>query len=325
MPEDVARLVEERGGDVRSDDDPAEGQVAAGDTFGESDHVRLEIEPGGGEPVADAAEAGDDLVGDVETACLSYRFPDLLQVALRNGAYPPGTHHRLDEDSGDALGTGVLDRLLDGLGVVVWDDGDVADELSVAGPVRLDPGQGGAVGVDAVVAPFPRDEDRALWLADGGEVAAGEFGGRVDGVGPADPKKTEPGSVTPRRSCRRDRAGTGGVIDEGVERRQLANLGIHRLDDLLSPVAHVLVPERRRSVKALRPPSDETPSRSMMKGVLDSGHVSEGAERSHARRLADRAGQDRSVAGRRGSPAVSPPQPPADGGRHDPVASTTGG
>src|SRR5690606_40196101 len=98
--------------------------------------------PGGGEPVADAAEAGDDLVGDVETACLSYRFPDLLQVALRNGAYPPGTHHRLDEDSGDALGTGVLDRLLDGLGVVVWDDGDVADELSVAGPVRLDPGQG---------------------------------------------------------------------------------------------------------------------------------------------------------------------------------------
>src|SRR5690606_36950656 len=82
--------------------------------------------------------------------------------------------------------------------------------------------------------------------------------------------------------------GTGSVIDEGVARRQLAGLGIDRLDDLLSPVAHVLVPERRRSVEVLAsllvvdvdalPPIDDEG------GVLDGGHVSEGVpERSHAR------------------------------------------
>src|SRR5690606_18613711 len=282
VTEDVARLVEERGGDPRRHDHASQWQIAACHAFGEGDYVRLEVEAGGGEPVTHPAEAGDHLVRYVQAACLADRVTDPMQIALRHRAPAAGADHRLDEDAGDPLGSGVLDGLLDGLGVVVGDNHHVSYQIAVAGPVDLDAREGGAVGVHAVVAPLPGDEDGPLRLADGGEVAAGQLGGGVDGVGA--PLAEE----HLRAGIGRDggdalgqlEGGTRPEVDEAMEGGELLHLPVHRLDHLAAAVADVGVPEPGGGVEIavaylvvhvhpFGPVHDEG-------GVLDGVHVREG-------------------------------------------------
>src|SRR5690606_32747828 len=140
-------------------DDPAERCVATGDALGEGHDVRLQIPLLGGAPVADPAEPGDHRVADVQPAGRADGRPARLEVVLAHRAEATGTDHGLHEDAGDAVGAGVLDGLLHGLGVVVGDVDDVTHQLAaVVDPVRLHATELGAVGVHPVIRPFPGDE-----------------------------------------------------------------------------------------------------------------------------------------------------------------------
>ena len=72
--------------------------------------IRVEPEARAREPVAHAAEAADDLVGDEEDVALATDAERLFEVPGRRQQDASGTDDRLAEERGDPLGADVVDR-----------------------------------------------------------------------------------------------------------------------------------------------------------------------------------------------------------------------
>ena len=122
-----------------ADDHAAERQVAAGDALGERDHVRPQAPALGPEPLAEAAEAGDHRVDDVQHAGARAERVDALEVAGRRLVHAAGADHRLDEHGGDAVRADALDLRLERLERVVRDLRGVRVERADVDAVGRDP------------------------------------------------------------------------------------------------------------------------------------------------------------------------------------------
>ena len=88
----------ERLADARADDDAAQREVPGGDALRERDEIRVEPESRAREPVADAAEAADDLVRDEEDVPLAADAEGLLEVPGRREQDTACPHDRLAEE-----------------------------------------------------------------------------------------------------------------------------------------------------------------------------------------------------------------------------------
>ena len=169
--------------DVLAHQHAAHRHRAGGDAFGERDHVGDDAIALGGEGVAHAAEAGDDLVEDQQDAVLVADRAQPLEIAFRRRQHAGRSGDRLDDHRGD--GRGVVQRhqavefvgkmaaplrLADGeglLGAVIGrgqmiDAGDQrAEHLAVAD----DAADGDAAEADAVIAALAADQAHARGVA----------------------------------------------------------------------------------------------------------------------------------------------------------------
>ena len=104
--------VEVRGDPLR-DHDAAERHVARVHALREGDEVGHDAEVVHREPLADAAEAHHDLVGDVDDAVPVAELAHALQVARRRHEHAVGADDRLEDDRGDRAGALERDDLLE--------------------------------------------------------------------------------------------------------------------------------------------------------------------------------------------------------------------
>ena len=244
-------FLEERGGDGVAGDDGADRGVGGGEALRGEDHVRADVVEVGGEPRADAAEAGDHLVGDEQDAVAVADRADALEVAGGRRERAAGVLDGLHDHHRDRLRAGLDDRrveiveqergeLLLGLGrravvaVRVADVDHVGDERLEGRAQRGDAVDRERAHRGAVVGEAAGDGLPAA-LAAGGVVGAGELPRGLDGLGAAG---DEEDAVQVARGERRelggelDRAGVR-VAPVGVE-RQLAHLLERGLADLLA-------------------------------------------------------------------------------------------
>ena len=103
------RALDERGRDGVGHEHAAERDVRRADALGERDDVGADVVALGPEPVAEPAEAADDLVGDQQDAVLVADLADALAVALRRRERAARVLDGLHEHRGDRLGRLLLD------------------------------------------------------------------------------------------------------------------------------------------------------------------------------------------------------------------------
>ena len=180
---DHSGLVVEGSRHLRGSDDPAERLIAGGDALGEEDQVWIEPEAIGGEPIAHPPESGDHLVRDEEAPGRAHQIAHAQQIVDGHRSHSSGPDHRLAEDGGDPFGPGMVDGFLDGFGIIVRHEDDVLDQVAIAGAVRFDAAERGAVGVHPVIGPFAGDDHAPLGIAGEGVVATNQLGCRIDRVG----------------------------------------------------------------------------------------------------------------------------------------------
>src|SRR3954454_1829215 len=94
-------------------DEGPERRVRRGDPLGHGHHVRLAPVAGRPEPVADAAEAADDLVGHEQETVLVANLADALEVALGRSDRAGRVLDRLEDDRRDGLRPLVLHDAVD--------------------------------------------------------------------------------------------------------------------------------------------------------------------------------------------------------------------
>jgi hypothetical protein len=160
----------------------------------------------------------------------------------------------LDEDGGHALGPDPLQLGLERLERVVRDVRRVGVQRAHAFAVGRDAPDARAQAMRAVVALGAADEVHPPRLAGGGEEAAGELRGGVDGVAAA--RAEEDAGIVERGEAgqalgERQR----GLVGERPECRvagQLLHLRGRRLDDLAPAVARVDAPQAGRGVEVAR-------------------------------------------------------------------------
>ena len=75
--------------DAAVGDAAAEGEVSAGDAFGEGDDVGLGVDDLGAEPLAETSEAGDDLVEDEDDAVAVADLAEPLASSFRAARHHP--------------------------------------------------------------------------------------------------------------------------------------------------------------------------------------------------------------------------------------------
>ena len=97
-------------------DHAAERQVPAGDALGEGDHVGDDLPALDAEVVPEAAEAGDDLVGDQQHLVLVADGADALEVAGRRHDDAADALHRLGDERADGVRALALDDALELVG-----------------------------------------------------------------------------------------------------------------------------------------------------------------------------------------------------------------
>ena len=105
-------LVVERLGDPVGDQHGAHRRVGRGDALGQRDQVGRRPVARGGEPLAEAPEAGDHLVGDERDPVLVGDLAQAGPVALGRHEGAAGVLDRLDDDHRHRLGAGLDDRAL---------------------------------------------------------------------------------------------------------------------------------------------------------------------------------------------------------------------
>ncbi len=221
------------------------------------------------EPLAHAAEAGDDFVGEKQNAVL---VDDLLHfgpIALGRDLHAAGTLDRFGRDGCHVLGTHCQDLVLEGLrgalaelfealaifsfAIPVWID-DVAEALITRVAVGMDvrhAAHGPSRNCRAVVGLIARDDDAPLGLALEHPVMADEADG---GVVALRARRREEHLVQVRRRdlgkllCERDHRRVRRTEERIVE-RQLQHLGVSGVRQLLAAVADVRRPQARHAVE----------------------------------------------------------------------------
>ena len=106
----------------------ADRQIGRRQRLGDGHAVGFEAVGGGAEPVAGAAEAGDDLVGDQQDAVLLQHRDDGVEITLGREDHAAGAHHRLGDHRRDGVGAFLLDQ---GVEVGTHADGELL--LGLAG------------------------------------------------------------------------------------------------------------------------------------------------------------------------------------------------
>ena len=104
------RVVEERLHDAVGGDDCADRGIRRREPLRAGDHVGLDVVVLGAEPGAEAAEAGDHLVGAEQDSVLVADLAHALPVARRRRERAAGILHRLHQDHRHRLGPRLLDR-----------------------------------------------------------------------------------------------------------------------------------------------------------------------------------------------------------------------
>ena len=252
MAEHVRRpLRPERLGHARRGDHSAEREVAGGDPLRDRDQVGREPEPLGREPRPRAPEAGDHLVEDQQHLTFAADLLHALEVALGRDHDAAGADHRLREEGTGVVGADAVDRLRERLGIVPRNLVDLGDEPPVALDERLQPAEGRAVRVRAVVGELPREDHVLVGLPDRRPVGAGELRGGVDRLAAAGGEE-DLGAVE-REQPRYARSELLGLRRRetvvGLVGRELAHLRRGRVGQLCPPVADVAVPERGGDVE----------------------------------------------------------------------------
>ena len=103
---------DERLGDAVVDDDAAQRRHTGSRALGEDDEVRLDVVADRTEPLPDATEPGDDLVGGQQDAVLVGQRAKPGPVPGRRSEATTGVLHRLGDDQRHLVGAGIDDRLL---------------------------------------------------------------------------------------------------------------------------------------------------------------------------------------------------------------------
>ena len=170
-PDARLRGAPERLLDPAADDDAAERHVPRGDALRERDRVRIEPEATAGKPVADPPVAADHLVGDEEDPVVTADLPHGLEVAVGWEEDAARADDRLAEECSDVLRAELLNRCLERLGRVPGDPGRAPGERADADLERLRPDDAGPEARETVVGALPRDDRRALGVAEQAPVA----------------------------------------------------------------------------------------------------------------------------------------------------------
>ena len=97
----VGRIPPEGGAHLLREEDGRDGRVAARETLADTEEVRPDAGLLSGEPGAEPAEPGHDLVEDQEHPRLVAERAQPPQVVGGELVHPGGQHHRLDDDRGD--------------------------------------------------------------------------------------------------------------------------------------------------------------------------------------------------------------------------------
>ena len=100
--------------DAAVGDAAAEGEVSAGDAFGEGDDVGLGVDDFGAEPLAETSEAGDDLVEDEDDAVAVADLSDHWPVVFGRHDTTQRLRDRLTDDGRYRVRPLANNRLLDG-------------------------------------------------------------------------------------------------------------------------------------------------------------------------------------------------------------------
>ena len=185
-----------------------QGRVARGEALGGVDDVGLDAEHVlAGEEVAQPAEGGDHLVGDVEDPELAAGLAHGGQVSGRRDQHPARAHDRLREERGHVLRADLVDlgpelrdqmvcvllrRHLIGAAVQVGarhsGDERLADDVE-ADVVVSHPGERHGQVAGAVVAVDPGDDGLLVRLAEAVEVEVDDPHRAVVGVGARQPEE----------------------------------------------------------------------------------------------------------------------------------------
>jgi hypothetical protein len=146
-----------------ADDDAAERLVARRHRLGECDEVGRDAVVGRGEPRAEAAEAGDDLVEHEQSAVRVAQRPQPGEVVGRGGVDAAGADHGLGHDGGD-LGAPLGEERAGRVEVVVGDRHDVLEQAAPPVAVERQALQRGAADVGAVIAERAGDHELPVGL-----------------------------------------------------------------------------------------------------------------------------------------------------------------
>ena len=224
----------ERFGHLVAHEHRAEGRVAGGETLGAGDHVRLIAVALAPEHVPDPTEGADHLVGDEQHAVPVTDLAHPRPVAGRRGEAASSVLDRLQENSGDRLGSFPEDGLLDrvggmqgAVGVVLTGRAPVVvglGHLDGAGDQRFEHGLDGVQACDgqgphggAVVGEVAADDLDAVGLALQLEVLACQLPRRLDSLGTAGGEE-HPVQVAGSQLCQLRRQLDGRRVAVGPDR-----------------------------------------------------------------------------------------------------------
>ena len=287
-------LFVQRLGDLVADDHGAHRRVGGRDALGARDQVRRDAVARGGEPLADAPEAGDDLVGDQRDAVLVAQRAQPGPVAVGRHEAAAGVLDRLGDQHRHGLRPGLDDRALDlvqqpraqrglvlGVGIAVavgvGDPHDRDRRRAERLLHRPHAGERERAERHPVVGDLARDRLRALRLALGQVVLADDLPGRLDrlraAVGEEDAVEVA-GRALGERGGELDRRRVRGRPVR-VERERGELRGRDRGHLLAERVADLAAEERRQAVEV-----------AVALGVEDVGAL---AALEHEQRLAVRA------------------------------------
>ena len=253
-----------------ADDGPANRRVAGRQTLGDGHDMRLDAEGLAAEPVAGAAEAGDDLVGDQEDPVFVDDALDLGPIGRGRDDHAARALNGLGDEGRDLLGSDLKDLVLQRpgagdpeflgrhlaalqipIGLVDMDDaGNGQHPLLVH---RDHAAEAGAAHGRAVVAVLAGDDDLPLGLFLQGPVMADEADVGVIRLGP---RACEEHMVQIARRQFGDAGGQrdGGHmrgLEEGVVIGKLADLAGGGLGDFLAGITDVDAPEPGHAVDDL--------------------------------------------------------------------------